>query len=281
MSSSRGPAAFWSDGAFADCSDYDDDDYLSEGEVAMFDESEVVDLVTERANAAAKAGGKAPTMGDEALARALASQRSERLSVAQRRALEEEGSAEQAGSSSRHGGAVADFDDFYDPRPARAQPRANPPAPREGGGSARKRPMQAPAAGKAGAASKRRAAAPSRAAQASKRPAGSNPWVEDDVEDSATEEEEMSYDDGAGGFGGLGGGAVGGAEEEEEEGEEDGEDADERVPGLRVPGKLWRTLFEHQRTCLQWLWELHQQEVALAAPAEPPASPLPPSQDIC
>ena len=28
-----------------------------------------------------------------------------------------------------------------------------------------------------------------------------------------------------------------------------------------VRGALWRRLFPHQRTCLEWLWELHRQEV--------------------
>ena len=31
--------------------------------------------------------------------------------------------------------------------------------------------------------------------------------------------------------------------------------------GLMVRGALWRRLFPHQRTCLEWLWELHRQEV--------------------
>ncbi|KAG1458747.1 hypothetical protein G6F56_006323 [Rhizopus delemar] len=29
---------------------------------------------------------------------------------------------------------------------------------------------------------------------------------------------------------------------------------------LRVPGELWDCLFDYQKTCVQWLWELHQQE---------------------
>ncbi|KAG1224825.1 hypothetical protein G6F35_003779 [Rhizopus arrhizus] len=31
--------------------------------------------------------------------------------------------------------------------------------------------------------------------------------------------------------------------------------------GLRVPGELWSCLFDYQKTCVQWLWELHRQEV--------------------
>ena len=52
----------------------------------------------------------------------------------------------------------------------------------------------------------------------------------------------------------------GDTEEEEEEEEEEGEDENLEY-GLRVPGRLWRRLFVHQRTSLEWLWELHRQEV--------------------
>ncbi|CEI91751.1 hypothetical protein RMCBS344292_06032 [Rhizopus microsporus] len=31
--------------------------------------------------------------------------------------------------------------------------------------------------------------------------------------------------------------------------------------GLRIPGELWSCLFDYQKTCIQWLWELHRQEV--------------------
>ncbi|KAI8971092.1 SNF2 family N-terminal domain-containing protein [Pilobolus umbonatus] len=31
--------------------------------------------------------------------------------------------------------------------------------------------------------------------------------------------------------------------------------------GIRVPGELWESLFDYQKTCVQWLWELHRQEV--------------------
>lgn len=31
--------------------------------------------------------------------------------------------------------------------------------------------------------------------------------------------------------------------------------------GLRVPGELWDCLFDYQKTCVQWLWELHRQHV--------------------
>ena len=31
--------------------------------------------------------------------------------------------------------------------------------------------------------------------------------------------------------------------------------------GMRVPGELWDCLFDYQKTCVQWLWELHQQHV--------------------
>ena len=30
---------------------------------------------------------------------------------------------------------------------------------------------------------------------------------------------------------------------------------------LHVPGEIYNNLFEYQKTCVQWLWELHQQEV--------------------
>jgi DNA excision repair protein ERCC-6 len=31
--------------------------------------------------------------------------------------------------------------------------------------------------------------------------------------------------------------------------------------GMRVPGELWDCLFDYQKTCVQWLWELHSQQV--------------------
>ena len=30
--------------------------------------------------------------------------------------------------------------------------------------------------------------------------------------------------------------------------------------GLRVPGVVWRGLFDYQRTAVKWLWELHTQQ---------------------
>ncbi|KAL0084706.1 SNF2 family N-terminal domain-containing protein [Phycomyces blakesleeanus] len=30
---------------------------------------------------------------------------------------------------------------------------------------------------------------------------------------------------------------------------------------MRVPGELWNVLFDYQKTCIRWLWELHCQEV--------------------
>ncbi|KAI8060927.1 SNF2 family N-terminal domain-containing protein [Gongronella butleri] len=36
---------------------------------------------------------------------------------------------------------------------------------------------------------------------------------------------------------------------------------DEWLGKLRVPGDIWSDLFDYQRTCVQWLWELHQQKV--------------------
>ncbi|KAI9031602.1 SNF2 family N-terminal domain-containing protein [Phycomyces nitens] len=30
---------------------------------------------------------------------------------------------------------------------------------------------------------------------------------------------------------------------------------------MRVPGELWNMLFDYQKTCIRWLWELHCQEV--------------------
>ena len=44
-------------------------------------------------------------------------------------------------------------------------------------------------------------------------------------------------------------------------GESDEELEDELLDdGLRMPGRLWKHLFTHQRTCIEWLWELHRQE---------------------
>ncbi|KAI8645959.1 SNF2 family N-terminal domain-containing protein [Parasitella parasitica] len=31
--------------------------------------------------------------------------------------------------------------------------------------------------------------------------------------------------------------------------------------GMKVPGELWDCLFDYQKTCVQWLWELHRQKV--------------------
>ena len=31
--------------------------------------------------------------------------------------------------------------------------------------------------------------------------------------------------------------------------------------GLRVPAKLWQSLYHYQKVAVQWLWELHQQDV--------------------
>lgn len=31
--------------------------------------------------------------------------------------------------------------------------------------------------------------------------------------------------------------------------------------GMKVPGELWDCLFDYQKTCVQWLWELHRQHV--------------------
>ncbi|KAI8378590.1 SNF2 family N-terminal domain-containing protein [Blakeslea trispora] len=31
--------------------------------------------------------------------------------------------------------------------------------------------------------------------------------------------------------------------------------------GYRIPGELWNCLFDYQKTCVQWLWELHSQQV--------------------
>ena len=31
--------------------------------------------------------------------------------------------------------------------------------------------------------------------------------------------------------------------------------------GLRVPSKMWQSLYHYQKVGVQWLWELHQQDV--------------------
>ncbi|CAO3597105.1 unnamed protein product [Absidia cylindrospora] len=36
---------------------------------------------------------------------------------------------------------------------------------------------------------------------------------------------------------------------------------DTRFGELRVPGEIWSNLFDYQKTCVQWLWELHNQKV--------------------
>ena len=41
--------------------------------------------------------------------------------------------------------------------------------------------------------------------------------------------------------------------------DEEAED-EELSDGLTVPGRLWKRMFEHQRTCVEWLWELHRQQ---------------------
>ncbi|KAI9322570.1 SNF2 family N-terminal domain-containing protein [Dichotomocladium elegans] len=30
---------------------------------------------------------------------------------------------------------------------------------------------------------------------------------------------------------------------------------------MRIPGEIWNSLFDYQRTCVKWLWELHSQKV--------------------
>ena len=37
--------------------------------------------------------------------------------------------------------------------------------------------------------------------------------------------------------------------------------AEELEGGLKVPYKIWEKLYNYQRVCVQWLWELHQQKV--------------------
>ena len=38
--------------------------------------------------------------------------------------------------------------------------------------------------------------------------------------------------------------------------------ADEELSeGLRIPGRLWKHLFPHQRACVEWLWGLHRSQV--------------------
>ncbi|KAL3875967.1 hypothetical protein ACJMK2_033861 [Sinanodonta woodiana] len=46
-----------------------------------------------------------------------------------------------------------------------------------------------------------------------------------------------------------------------EKGEISESDSDETFDeGLRVPGSIWNRLFNYQKTCVKWLWELHTQE---------------------
>ena len=32
--------------------------------------------------------------------------------------------------------------------------------------------------------------------------------------------------------------------------------------GLRVPAKIWQSLYHYQKVAVQWMWELHQQDVS-------------------
>ncbi|KAL1495448.1 hypothetical protein AB1Y20_016816 [Prymnesium parvum] len=42
----------------------------------------------------------------------------------------------------------------------------------------------------------------------------------------------------------------------------DDEAEDEQLAeGISVPGRIWKRLFPHQRTCVEWLWGLHQDKV--------------------
>eukprot|EP00967_Tisochrysis_lutea_P096544 scaffold141465_cov26-Tisochrysis_lutea.AAC.1 len=203
-------------------------------------------------------------LDDEALARALASQRSERLCVAQRRAI----------------GA----------RPRSPDPTSGPAR------GARKRLLRAPEAASRGmraervdsesdddgrSVTRKRSASEAQGARAKQRRASSadegtsassrlrvarrgaehqiDPWVADEGGSETELEEEVAEL-------APGHASAVGLEDDEPEAaraaseESDGAD-EERVPGLTVPGRLWRRLFPHQRTCLEWLWELHQQEV--------------------
>ncbi|KAI8098665.1 SNF2 family N-terminal domain-containing protein [Halteromyces radiatus] len=36
---------------------------------------------------------------------------------------------------------------------------------------------------------------------------------------------------------------------------------DARFGAMNVPGEIWQDLFDYQKTCVQWLWELHNQKV--------------------
>ena len=38
-------------------------------------------------------------------------------------------------------------------------------------------------------------------------------------------------------------------------------DYEELEGGMRVPASLWTSLYHYQKVAVQWLWELHQQDV--------------------
>ena len=38
-------------------------------------------------------------------------------------------------------------------------------------------------------------------------------------------------------------------------------DYEELEGGMRVPARLWTSLYHYQKVAVQWLWELHQQDV--------------------
>jgi len=237
------PALVWADGSYAA------DEYSEEGEVSeveMYDESEVVDLVRERANAGAN------SVGDEALARALASQRSERTCVAQRRAAH---------------GSDSDDDTVGDTAAARGGDGSacGSGSGSAGAGAAGKRPLAAPRSGRPlGRASAESGARPSKQSRLDATPRHDGGGSSRDGESSARPAEASAEAEGREAGDGSAprtwAEAEAGANESGDEGE--GEEAEgAHVPGLTVPRRLWRRMFEHQRMCLQWLWELHQQEV--------------------
>ena len=41
----------------------------------------------------------------------------------------------------------------------------------------------------------------------------------------------------------------------------DWKEYEELEGGLRVPAKMWQSLYHYQKVGVQWLWELHQQDV--------------------
>lgn len=53
------------------------------------------------------------------------------------------------------------------------------------------------------------------------------------------------------------------------------EDDVEYEGGYRLPGDIYSSLFDYQKTCIKWLWELHCQETGGIVGDEMVSRPLP------